>query len=54
MTRKQKQDVQADVIHAALHVMYREDLTDEERDEARKQIARIERMFGFEPNSFTA
>lgn len=52
LTRQQQQDVKADVIHAALSIMYREDFTDEQRDEARKQIARIEKLFGYVPNSF--
>lgn len=52
MTRQERQDRQADVIHAALSVMYREDLTDEQREACRQQIARIEKLFGFEPFSF--
>ena len=53
MTKERKQEVKASVIGFALNVLYDETLTEAEKDEARKQIARIEKMFGFEPFSFT-
>lgn len=52
MTRQERQAMQAHVIHAAMAVMYREDLTQEQLAECRRQIARIEKLFGFVPNSF--
>lgn len=54
MTRQQKQEMQSNVLHAAMSVMYREDLNDEELAECRKQIARIEKLFGYQPFSFAA
>ena len=54
MKKADKIEAQSAVIHAALSVMYREDMSKEALEEARKQIARIEKLFGFVPFSFNA
>lgn len=53
-TKAIRHEAQMAVMSAALTVMYREDLPDAVRDEARKQIARIEKLFGYIPNSWSA
>jgi hypothetical protein len=37
-----------------MNIFYDESLTETQKDEARKQIARIEKLFGFVPYSFTS
>jgi len=52
MTNMEKQEIKGDVILSALLLLYRDDLTKDQRIEIRKQVARIEKLFGYEPNSF--
>jgi hypothetical protein len=57
MTREEKQDVQEDIIRSALKLLYLYGDNGEasaKSAEARKQIARIEKLFGFDPYSFSA
>ena len=49
---ERRQDAQKTILACIQGVFYSEDLTQEERQELSKQMARIEKLFGYEANSW--
>lgn len=47
-----KQEAQDALLHGCATCFYKEDMTEAERDEASKQMARIEKLFGYKPYSW--